>query len=284
MEALRKLDQQFGRIERAPPLRAAPLRDRRPLRPRADAGRDVQAAQRLRPRRARRALAQRRSRSPPSPAATSRTRWSATRSARRPGARRRSRRRTTSRRPRRSWSWARATSGLVYLMEYRRRLTLEEIEARHPRLLAALRDAPRTSAGCSCAPPSTAPSSSARTGTRYLSDDRVEGEDPLAHFSPTAAVAPAAHGRLPARRRHHGRQLLRPVARRGLRVRGADLLPRRPRRPADAAVHPRARRRSGCRPSRSSAPRPCTACSPAGARRCRTPLRSGRARRARVPA
>ena len=41
-------------------LRAAAVRDRRPLGPRADAGRDVQAAERLRPRRARRALARRR--------------------------------------------------------------------------------------------------------------------------------------------------------------------------------------------------------------------------------
>ena len=39
------------------PLRPAAVRDRRPLRPRADPGRDVQAAQRLRARRARRALA-----------------------------------------------------------------------------------------------------------------------------------------------------------------------------------------------------------------------------------
>ena len=39
------------------PLRPAAVRDRRPLRPRADAGGDLQAAQRLRPRRARRALA-----------------------------------------------------------------------------------------------------------------------------------------------------------------------------------------------------------------------------------
>ena len=46
------------------PLRAAPVRDRRALRPRADAGRDVQAAQRLRPRRARRALAGAARRSP----------------------------------------------------------------------------------------------------------------------------------------------------------------------------------------------------------------------------
>ena len=46
------------------PLRAAPVRDRRALRPRPDAGRDVQAAQRLRARRARRALAVARRRSP----------------------------------------------------------------------------------------------------------------------------------------------------------------------------------------------------------------------------
>ena len=72
MEALRKLDQQFGRIERARPLRGPALRDRRPLRPRADAGRDVQAAPRLRARRARRAVADRRHGRVESPAATSR--------------------------------------------------------------------------------------------------------------------------------------------------------------------------------------------------------------------
>ena len=44
------------------PLRAASLRDRRALRPRADAGSDVQAAERLRARRARRALARARNR------------------------------------------------------------------------------------------------------------------------------------------------------------------------------------------------------------------------------
>ena len=71
------------------------------------------------------------------------------------------------------------------------------------------------------------------------------------------AASPAAHGRLPARRRPHGRQLLRPRPRRGLRVRGADLVPRRARRPADAAVHPppgRSRRPT----SRSSAQSRCT--------------------------
>ena len=62
LEALRKLDQQFGRIERARPLRAASVRDRRALGSRADPGRDLQAAERLRARRARRALARARRR------------------------------------------------------------------------------------------------------------------------------------------------------------------------------------------------------------------------------
>ena len=44
----------------------------------------------------------------------------------------------------------------------------------------------RTSAGCSCAPASTAPSSSARPATHYLDEDRVEGDDPLAPFAPGA--------------------------------------------------------------------------------------------------
>ena len=45
--------------------------------------------------------------------------------------------------------------GLIYLMDEPRRMTMEEIDERHPDLLPALRI--RTSAGCSCAPPSTAP-------------------------------------------------------------------------------------------------------------------------------
>ena len=48
MEVLRKLDQQFGRIARARPVRRAPLRDRRALRSRPDARRDLPAAERLR--------------------------------------------------------------------------------------------------------------------------------------------------------------------------------------------------------------------------------------------
>ena len=46
LEALHKLDQQFGRIERARRYRAPPLRDRRAVRPRPDPGRHLPAAQR----------------------------------------------------------------------------------------------------------------------------------------------------------------------------------------------------------------------------------------------
>ena len=76
--------------------------------------------------------------------------------------------------------------GLVYLMEEKRRLTLEEIEERHPNLLPALREHPHvgfllvrsSKDGAVVLGPS---------GTRYLADDRVVGDDPLVHFSPNAA-------------------------------------------------------------------------------------------------
>ncbi len=84
---------------------------------------------------------------------------------------------------------------------------------------------------------------------------------------------PAAHRRLRPRRRRHGQQLLRRAARRGLRVRGAHLVPRRHGRPADAAV-PAAPGGAGrpCR-GRSSAPRRRTGCWPAGAANCRAARR-----------
>ena len=132
--------------------------------------------------------------------------------------------------------------GLVYLMDERRRMTREEIDARHPRLDPGAHARIRTSAGSSSARPSTAPLALGPRGTRHLADGRVDGEDPLAAFSPNATrhllrtdgfsnVADLMVG-----------SLLRPGPRRGLRVRGADLVPRRPRRPADRAVHPASRR------------------------------------------
>ena len=127
--------------------------------------------------------------------------------------------------------------GLVYLMEERRRLTLEEIEARHPQLLPALRAHPHV--GWLLVRSSEHGAGRARRPRRPLPRGRPRrGRGPARAVLAHRAAAPAAHRRLRARRRHHGRQLLRPRARRGLRVRGADLLPRRHRRPPDAPVHP----------------------------------------------
>ena len=75
--------------------------------------------------------------------------------------------------------------GLVYLMEERRRLTLEELEERHPELLPALRTHPHVGWLLVRSSEHGAVALGAR-GAHYLADGRVEGEDPLAHFSPTA--------------------------------------------------------------------------------------------------
>jgi uncharacterized membrane protein YvlD (DUF360 family) len=77
--------------------------------------------------------------------------------------------------------------GLVYLMEGpRRRLTLEEIQERHPDLIGALRDHPHVGWLLVHSPQDGAVVLGPR-GARYLDDDRIEGDDPLAPFSPTAA-------------------------------------------------------------------------------------------------
>jgi uncharacterized membrane protein YvlD (DUF360 family) len=76
--------------------------------------------------------------------------------------------------------------GLVYLMESPQRLTREEIEARHPELIPALRRHPHigwmlvhsSEHGAVVLGPA---------GERYLEEDRIVGRDPLAGFSPTAA-------------------------------------------------------------------------------------------------
>jgi uncharacterized membrane protein YvlD (DUF360 family) len=75
--------------------------------------------------------------------------------------------------------------GLVYLLEERRRLTLEEIDERHPDLISALRQHPhigwllvRSAAEGAVA--------LGRDGANYLDQGRVEGQDPLALFSPNA--------------------------------------------------------------------------------------------------
>ena len=75
--------------------------------------------------------------------------------------------------------------GLVYLMEERRRLTFEEINERHPDLIPALRKHPHL--GWLLVDSSDdGPIVLGGSGTRYLSDGMIEGDDPLAGFSPNA--------------------------------------------------------------------------------------------------
>jgi len=76
--------------------------------------------------------------------------------------------------------------GLVYLMEERRRLTLEEIDERHPELIGALRAHPHVGWLLVRSSERGALALGAN-GVRHLAGGRVEGEDPLAAFSPTAA-------------------------------------------------------------------------------------------------
>jgi hypothetical protein len=75
--------------------------------------------------------------------------------------------------------------GLIYLMEERRRLTLEELNERHPRLIPELRAHPHV--GFLLVRSSEhGPVALGANGTHYLADDRIEGDDPLAGFSPNA--------------------------------------------------------------------------------------------------
>ncbi len=75
--------------------------------------------------------------------------------------------------------------GLIYLLEENRRLTKEEIDERHPRLLQTLRAHPHIGwllvRSATDGPLALGPS-----GVHYLADGRVEGDDPLALFSASA--------------------------------------------------------------------------------------------------
>jgi uncharacterized membrane protein YvlD (DUF360 family) len=75
--------------------------------------------------------------------------------------------------------------GLIYLMEEPRRLTLEELNERHPRLIPALRAHPHVGWVLVRSAEHGAVVLGG-DGKRYLADGRVEGNDPLARFSPTA--------------------------------------------------------------------------------------------------
>jgi len=75
--------------------------------------------------------------------------------------------------------------GLVYLMEERRRLTLEEIDDRHPELIPSLRAHPHVG-WLLVRSAEHGPLALGARGAHHLVDGRVEGEDPLAPFSSRA--------------------------------------------------------------------------------------------------
>jgi uncharacterized membrane protein YvlD (DUF360 family) len=75
--------------------------------------------------------------------------------------------------------------GLVYLMEEPRRLTLEEIDERHPELVPALRGHPHIG-WLLVRSERDGPVALGAGGAHYLADGRVEGDDPLGAFSAAA--------------------------------------------------------------------------------------------------
>jgi uncharacterized membrane protein YvlD (DUF360 family) len=76
--------------------------------------------------------------------------------------------------------------GLIYLMEERRRLTLEEIDERHPRLLPALCEHPHI-AFALVNSSAHGPAVLGADGIRYPTENRTEGADPLRLFGRNAA-------------------------------------------------------------------------------------------------
>jgi uncharacterized membrane protein YvlD (DUF360 family) len=76
--------------------------------------------------------------------------------------------------------------GLISLMEEPRRLTLEEIDERHPRLIPTLRAHPHVG-WLLVRSSERGPVALGSAGAHYLAEGTVEGEDPLAPFSSNAS-------------------------------------------------------------------------------------------------
>jgi uncharacterized membrane protein YvlD (DUF360 family) len=76
--------------------------------------------------------------------------------------------------------------GLVYLMEVEGRMTLEQLSARHPDLLPAVSAHPHVG-WVLVRSEEHGPIVFGAAGARYLADDHVEGDDPLDRFAATAA-------------------------------------------------------------------------------------------------
>lgn len=86
--------------------------------------------------------------------------------------------------------------GMVYLARERRRLTLEEVEARHPHLLTGLITHPGVGF-VMVRSRSRGPLVLGRDGVHHLADGRIDGTDPLAAFGPHAADDLRRHDTLP---------------------------------------------------------------------------------------
>ena len=156
--------------------------------------------------------------------------------------------------------------GLVWFTGNDHRLTVEELEERHPGLVAAVAGHPGVAMLLVRSQDRGAvvlgPNGHAlpRRGPR-----RGRGPD-----DPVRAAhdhEPQARGRDGARARPAPAQPVRPGARRGRGVRGAHRLARRPRRAADRAVHPASGRVARSTRRCRSARRPSIATSGAGCRR-----------------
>jgi len=76
--------------------------------------------------------------------------------------------------------------GLIYLMDEQRRLTLEEIDERYPRLIETLRAHPHIGFVLARSE-ARGPVALGANGAHYVADGTVEGDDPLAAFAPNAA-------------------------------------------------------------------------------------------------
>jgi uncharacterized membrane protein YvlD (DUF360 family) len=87
--------------------------------------------------------------------------------------------------------------GLIYLPLSAERLTVEQIAETHPRLLDTLRAHPGVGFVMVRSQQAQGAVVIGAAGQRHLSDDNVEGEDPLTHFDATTAEHLRRHDRFP---------------------------------------------------------------------------------------